>query len=89
MIILTILHYSKSCKDNAEASTYIGKSALYAIIGAICWLVDRVMCGFINSLLPFNPQLHSFWHIFTAIAIYNGYFAMATLQTFGANPKQD
>ena len=88
MIILTIVHYSKSCKGNREASTYISKSALYAVIGAICWLVDRVMCGFINSLLPFNPQLHSFWHIFTAIAIYYGYFAMATLQTFGVNLKK-
>lgn len=42
------------------------------MIGFACWAIDRVACEILeDGPLPFNPQLHAYWHIFTALALHN------------------
>jgi dihydroceramidase len=40
-----------------------------------CWLVDMFLCEFLNpvyssSVLPLNPQLHAWWHVFISVGLY-------------------
>lgn len=34
------------------------------------WLIDLNFCDFVTHILPANPQLHAWWHIFAATASY-------------------
>ncbi len=45
-------------------------------LAVTCWLTDMLLCEFVNpeypsSVLPFNPQLHAWWHTFISIGLYN------------------
>jgi len=53
-------------------------AAISAIVGAICWLVDRLACSVVSKLFV-NPQLHAWWHIFSAIALHEGFVLAAAL----------
>lgn len=61
------------------------------IIAAICWVADNVFCGFIRQTIAvtfFNPQLHAWWHILTAIGFYQAVMIAAagylTIEPHGA-----
>ena len=52
------------------------RGALFYISAIICWLIDMFLCEYVNpmystSVLPFNPQLHSWWHFFISCALYH------------------
>jgi dihydroceramidase len=36
------------------------------LIAALCWIIDQVFCVELQKL-ALNPQLHAFWHFFTAV----------------------
>jgi len=43
--------------------------AMFGLAGFVCWLVDKITC----SSLPLTSQLlqlHSWWHLFTALGLY-------------------
>ncbi len=51
------------------------RGALFYLSAFVCWLTDMFLCEYINphyssSYLPFNPQLHAWWHIFISIGLY-------------------
>jgi dihydroceramidase len=73
LVILSIYRIYKYNKSiNSNELKYIVKLYLYsAIIGAMCWLLDYHFCDLINKL-PFNLQLHAFWHILSGINVYLG-----------------
>uniref|UniRef100_A0A7S2SET6 Alkaline phytoceramidase n=1 Tax=Mucochytrium quahogii TaxID=96639 RepID=A0A7S2SET6_9STRA len=52
-----------------------------ALIGFICWLIDRIACAQILGL-AFNPQLHAWWHIFGGVALYEAFVLAASLYKF-------
>jgi hypothetical protein len=33
--------------------------------------VDRLACPLLGRLGDYNPQLHAWWHLWTALALYN------------------
>lgn len=40
-----------------------------------CWLLDMLFCEYMNpvyssSVLPLNPQLHAWWHVFISVGLY-------------------
>jgi hypothetical protein len=39
-----------------------------AILGALCWLIDRTACSAIPPHL--NPQLHAWWHALGALSLH-------------------
>lgn len=44
------------------------------ILAAIVWLIDTNLCGYINgrdstSILPFNVQLHAWWHVLASFGL--------------------
>src|SRR5262249_24102354 len=48
--------------------------ALFAL-AAVCWATDFFLCEYVDgrsqtSVLPFNPQLHAFWHCFASVGFY-------------------
>ena len=51
------------------------RGAFFYISSFVCWLSDMFLCEYINphyetSFLPFNPQLHAWWHVFISIGLY-------------------
>lgn len=51
------------------------RGAFFYLSSFICWLADMFLCEYINphystSYLPFNPQLHAWWHVFISIGLY-------------------
>ena len=59
--------YSSNAWERREQIIIFG---LMCGVGAIlCWLLDTHFCEFIQHL-PFNPQLHAWWHVLIAISVY-------------------
>lgn len=51
------------------------RGAFFYLSSFICWLADMFLCEYINphystSFLPFNPQLHAWWHVLISIGLY-------------------
>uniref|UniRef100_A0A6S8DIS1 Alkaline ceramidase n=1 Tax=Aplanochytrium stocchinoi TaxID=215587 RepID=A0A6S8DIS1_9STRA len=81
LIVIAILTLTKVRREAALAQLQVGEklrlglsrsikiAGVSIVIGAICWLFDRLFCGVIRAS-PFNPQLHSWWHIFCAISLH-------------------
>ncbi|KAJ1979818.1 hypothetical protein H4R33_005630 [Dimargaris cristalligena] len=49
--------------------------ALFVLAGA-CWATDTYLCQYVNgrapqSWLPFNPQLHAWWHVLVSLAFFH------------------
>ena len=66
-----------------------GKIYGYSILtAAICWLIDQVFCVELNKWY-INPQLHAFWHFFTAVGcLYSGLFLLIRRSHyFGEEPR--
>ncbi len=41
-----------------------------AVVGAACWLADRLLCDALSTALPLNPQLHAWWHVLGAVCLH-------------------
>lgn len=78
-ILLCLLKFHRvSCNGNQSISTNVRKAAIWTICGFGCWLLDRLGCDLIVQYAwPVNPQFHAWWHIFTSIALWEGFMAIS------------
>ena len=58
------------------------RGALFYASAITCWLTDMLLCEYVNphyssSVLPINPQLHAWWHLFISCGLY--YMALQVL----------
>ncbi|KAF9090486.1 hypothetical protein BGX29_011444 [Mortierella sp. GBA35] len=61
---------------NPQISTLIRRALGFALFAVSIWLIDLRLCEFVNglspkSLLKWNPQLHAWWHVLSACALYH------------------
>lgn len=73
IVIGVIYRYEPEIKllhPSTNARTHLVRSAAVAAAGFGCWIVDRAACDFLYGSLPFNPQLHAWWHILTGYALH-------------------
>ncbi|KAF9130591.1 Alkaline ceramidase 3 [Mortierella sp. 14UC] len=75
---LRLLHVQqRSIKGpNPQISRLIRRALGFALVGVSIWLIDLRACEFVNglsgkSVLKWNPQLHAWWHVFSACALYH------------------
>lgn len=52
------------------------RGVLFYTLAILSWLTDMFLCEYLNpeyssSVLPFNPQLHAWWHTFISIGLYH------------------
>lgn len=63
----------------------IGRAASFGLLGFACWLVDKLACSSLGTTAQL-VQLHSWWHLFTAAAIYTA--GCAALLVHSAEPAE-
>ncbi|KAG0350997.1 Alkaline ceramidase 3 [Gamsiella multidivaricata] len=74
---LRLLHVQqRSKRPNPAVSVLIRRALLFGAFAVSIWLIDLRLCEFINgvgpkSVLRWNPQLHAWWHVFSAVAMYH------------------
>jgi dihydroceramidase len=71
----SLLCKSRNSKKTEQSLLLFERGALFYFSSFMCWLADMFLCEYINphystSYLPFNPQLHAWWHIFISIGLY-------------------
>ena len=69
----TVTLRNKLSRDPCLRAFELGSFFYGLAIG--CWLFDMLLCEFVNpayssSVLPLNPQLHAWWHVFISIGLY-------------------
>ena len=84
---------SSSALSSSSAFHHVRLAGLFAVFGALAWLVDRTACSAFEGegrLLPFNPQLHAFgWHVLTSRALREGFCLMAMLSDDKTKKKKN
>ncbi|KAF9152492.1 hypothetical protein BG015_005180, partial [Linnemannia schmuckeri] len=75
---LRILHVQQRTLKgpNPAISTLIRRALGFALFAVSIWLIDLRACEFVNgltqkSVLRWNLQLHAWWHVFSACALYH------------------
>ncbi|KAL5033229.1 hypothetical protein BDV3_000239 [Batrachochytrium dendrobatidis] len=71
----------RACANDPVVLTFQRGILSYGV-ATFCWLTDMLFCELVNphykgAILPFNPQLHAWWHIFVSIGLYH--LALLTL----------
>jgi len=76
--LLRVLHVQQRVLrgPQPDVSTLIRRAFASALFAVTIWLIDLKLCEFVNgvgskSVLKFNPQLHAWWHVFSACALYH------------------
>ncbi|KAK3808526.1 MAG: alkaline phytoceramidase family protein [Benniella sp.] len=76
--LLRVLHVQQRALrgPQPDVSTLIRRAFASALFAVTIWLIDLKLCEFVNgvgskSVLKFNPQLHAWWHVFSACALYH------------------
>ncbi|KAG0305070.1 Alkaline ceramidase 3 [Dissophora globulifera] len=76
--LLRVLHVQQRAihGPNADVSILIRRAFATAFFAVTIWLIDLRLCEFVNgvgarSILKWNPQLHAWWHVFSAAALYH------------------
>jgi len=64
-IFFSLYNFSKKNKD---AMNLFKTGTSIFICGWIMWLIDFFFCSFLQK--NFNPQFHAWWHILSAIGVY-------------------
>ncbi|KAJ3271313.1 Alkaline ceramidase 3 [Terramyces sp. JEL0728] len=65
----------KIASNDNEFTRIFERGCIYLGLAILCWVLDFTACRYLNpsystSLLPFNPQLHSFWHLLVSLSLY-------------------
>lgn len=61
--------------DHTVKRIWFSGVTVYAL-ALICWVIDFKLCDYVNghtdhhSIIPFNPQLHAWWHVFAGFGSY-------------------
>lgn len=78
----SIFKASESSSSSSSSSTSkdpiiytFHRGAFFYGIAVTCWLTDMLLCEWVNpvhgtSVLPYNPQLHAWWHVFISCGLY-------------------
>ncbi|KAG0024920.1 hypothetical protein BGZ82_010309, partial [Podila clonocystis] len=80
---LRTLHVQqRAIRPNPAVSVLIRRAFASALLAVTIWLVDLRLCEFVNgvgvrSVLKWNPQLHAWWHVFSAYALYHATMLIA------------
>ncbi|KAF9549822.1 hypothetical protein BGW38_009574, partial [Lunasporangiospora selenospora] len=80
---LRLLHVQqRRIRSNPDLSILIRRTFGAALLAVIVWLIDLRLCEFVNGISPkswlwFNPQLHAWWHLFSACALYQAIMLIA------------
>ncbi|KAF9308260.1 Alkaline ceramidase 3, partial [Podila horticola] len=80
---LRTLHVQQcAIRPNPAVSVLIRRAFASALLAVTIWLVDLRLCEFINgvgarTVLKWNPQLHAWWHVFSACALYHATMLIA------------
>ncbi|CAO3569840.1 unnamed protein product [Mortierella alpina] len=76
--LLRVLHVQQRAihGPNPAVSMLIRRAFASGFFAITLWLIDLRLCEWINgvgprSLLRWNPQLHAWWHVFSACALYH------------------
>ena len=75
----------KKLKPNDPGVKLFEQGITMYLSAIACWITEMFFCEYINpdyrnTVLPFNPQLHSWWHILVSMGLYN----MALLTLFAS-----
>ncbi|KAF9208450.1 hypothetical protein BGZ59_010646 [Podila verticillata] len=80
---LRTLHVQqRRLRPNPAVSVVIRRAFASALVAVTIWLIDLRLCEFVNgvsarSVLQWNPQLHAWWHVFSACALYHATMLIA------------
>ena len=44
---------------------------MFFLMGTICWFCDQFLCNYVQ-----NMQLHAWWHLFTALGSFFGFYSL-------------
>ncbi|KAF9952590.1 Alkaline ceramidase 3 [Mortierella alpina] len=76
--LLRVLHVQQRAihGPNPAVSMLIRHAFASGFFAVTVWLIDLRLCEFVNgvgsrSFLKWNPQLHAWWHVFSACALYH------------------
>ena len=86
LCLLRILHREIGRLKSANMLWWRGqRAALSGLVGFGCWLVDKAAC---SSLPTVNQtlQLHAWWHVMTAMALYHAVGAMVVVMDSSSVP---
>ena len=78
IVLFTILRFRKLSVSNSLLASYVSQCSILTVLGAVSWLIDRTACEY-TKFNHFSLQLHSFWHIFTALALGKAFLAVEEL----------
>jgi dihydroceramidase len=78
IVIFTIVRFTKLSTSNPTLAAYVRQCSILTLLGAISWLVDRTACEY-TRINDISLQLHSFWHVFTALALDKAFLAVEEL----------
>jgi dihydroceramidase len=86
LVCVTLL-YRRSRNSGARQLYRLGMSAY--LLAIVLWFIDLRFCSFLNTALPFNPQLHALWHLLVSLGFYCliVFIAHERLSALGAEPK--
>ena len=74
LLLVRVYHRFRNVQLTADATKILILFLSSGTIGFGMWLLDYHHCDFMkSSFFGFNPQLHSFWHLFM------GYFAFSSV----------
>jgi dihydroceramidase len=74
------LNEIKNSKLNTQMKMLFQKSFLEFLLAILCWVVDNSCCIFLQTKLPFYPQLHASWHLFTCTGLYKLILILAYIE---------
>ena len=74
------LNEIKNSKLNTQMKTLFQKAFLEFLLAILCWVVDNSCCIFLQTKLPFYPQLHALWHLFTCTGLYRLILILAYIE---------
>ena len=60
----------------------VKRTLLLALIGGVCWLLDRLACEQLSQFRFGYVQLHAWWHVFTGLALHEVFVLTAALHMF-------
>ncbi|KAF9431840.1 Alkaline ceramidase 3 [Entomortierella beljakovae] len=75
-MVLHVQQRQSNAPPNPVITSLIRRAFFTGLFAVSIWLIDLRLCEFINgvgakSVLKFNPQLHAWWHVFSAAALYH------------------
>jgi len=78
IVLFTIYRFRKLSISNTVLASYVSQCSVLTVLGAASWLIDRTACEY-TRFNGVSLHLHSFWHVFTALALGEAFMALEEL----------